>query len=130
MKLHIIHNEKKKLPCVFNTLVIKNEALERSYNGGLIGFLNKHGGEYECNGKITVLCYMGFEFEKIINDLFKCGMKFLEDYYFVDAGAYEQFVVANDIKQRVDWLKGRYVDGYIYVWWTDDNQGQTGSGTD
>ena len=73
--------------------------------------------------KITVLCYMGFEFEKIINDLFKCGMKFLEDYYFVDAGAYEQFVVANDIKQRVDWLKGRYVDGYIYVWWTDDNQG-------
>ena len=117
MKLHMIHNEKKKMQCVFNTLAIKNEALERFYKGGLIGFLDKHGGEYECNGKITVLCYMGFEFDEIIGDLIENGLKFLDDFYFIDAGAYEQDVVVNDIEQKVDWLKGRYANGYIYVWY-------------
>ena len=123
MKLHVIHNERKKLQCVFNTLVIRNHALERLYEGGLIGFLDKHdGGECECNAKITVLCYMGFEFDEIIDDLVKCGMKFLEDFCFIDAGAYEQFVVANDINQRVHWLKCRYADGYIYAWYNYSNQ--------
>ena len=117
MKLHVINNEKKKMQCVFNTLTIKNEALERFYKGGLIGFLDKHGGEYECNGKITVLCYMGFEFDEIIEDLIENGLKFLDDVYFIDAGAYEQDVVVNDIEQKVDWLKGRYANGYIYVWY-------------
>jgi len=121
MNLHVIHNEKKKLQCVFNTLVIKNEALERLYKGGLIGFLDKHGGEYECNGKITVLCYMGFEFDQIIDDLVTNGLKFLEDFDFIDAGCLrDPFAVANNIQKRVDWLKGRHAGGYIYVWYNDD----------
>jgi hypothetical protein len=120
MKLHVIHNEKKKMQCLFNTLVVKNEALERSYKGGLIGFLDKHGDQ--SNGKISVLCYMGFEFDTTIDDLVKNGLEFLEDFYFIDAGAYEQDVVVNDIKQRVNWLKSRYVNGYIYVWYIDNNQ--------
>ena len=121
MKLHVIHNEKKKMQCIFNTLVVKNEALERLYEGGLIGFLDKHGDQ--SNGKITVLCYMGFEFDETIDDLVKSGLKFIEDFYFIDAGAYEQAVVVNDMKQKVNWLKGRYVNGYIYVWYNYNDQG-------
>jgi len=121
MKLHVIHNERKKLQCVFNTLVIRNESLERFYKGGLIGFLDKHCGEYECNGKITVLCYMGFEFDQIIDDLVRSGLKFLEDFDFIDAGVYiiidpNREAYPRNIKQRVGWLKGRYFNGYVYVW--------------
>ena len=119
MKLHVIHNERTKLQCVFNTLVIRNEALERSYKGGLIGFLNKHGGE--CNGKITVGCYMGGDIYEVMDELVENGMKFLDDFEFIDAVSYltfdpEKQAYPRNIKQRVDWLKGRYVNGYVYVW--------------
>lgn len=86
MNLHVIHNEKKKLKCVFNTLVIKNEALERLYKGGLIGFLDKHGGQ--SNGKITVACYMGIDIDETIDDLIENGLKYIEDFEFIDAGSY------------------------------------------
>ena len=109
MKSNVVHH------------VIKNEALERSYKGGLIGFLDKYGER--SNGKITVLCYMGFEFDETVDDLVESGLKFLEDFEFIDAGCLrDPFAVANNIKQRVNWLKGRYANGYIYVWYNDNYQ--------
>jgi hypothetical protein len=131
MKLHVIHNERKKMQCVFNTLVIRNEALEKSYKGGLIGFLNKHGGECECNGKITVVCYMGSEIYDTMYDLDENGLKYLKDFEFIDAGEYvlidpERQAYPCNISQRVDWLKGRYVKGYVYVWHDDNEQAKIG----
>ena len=119
MKLHVIHNERKKLQCVFNTLVIRNEPLERSYEGGLIGFLNKHGGE--CNGKITVVCYMGGDIYDTMYELDENGLKFTEDFEFIDAGKHllcdpNREAYPRNIKQRVDWLKARYFNGYVYLW--------------
>ena len=128
MKLHVIHNERTKLQCVFNTLVIRNEALERSYESGLIGFLDKHGGE--SNGKITVVCYMGGEIDETMEELVENGLKFLDDFEFIDAGAYliydpnKEFYPHN-VSQRVDWLKGRYVNGYIYVWHADGKKDES-----
>ena len=78
MKLHVIHNERKKLQCVFNTLVVRNEAMEKSYKGGLIGFLNRHS--CECNGKITVVCYMGSQIYETMDELDENGLKFLKDF--------------------------------------------------
>jgi len=129
MKLHVIHNEKKKLQCVFNTLVIKNEALERLYEGGLVGFLDKHGGE--CNGKITVCCYMGSEIYDTMDELDENGLEYLEDFEFIDAGEYliidpNREAYPHNVRQRVDWLKGRYFKGYIYVWYADDKQDEIG----
>lgn len=129
MKLHVINNEKKKLQCVFNTLVIKNESLERSYKAGLIGFLDKHGGE--CNGNITVVCYMGGDIYDTMDELVENGLKFLDDFEFIDAGSYVIFdpnkeVYPHYVSQRVDWLKGRYANGYIYVWYADDKQAEDG----
>lgn len=122
MKLHVINNKRKKLQCVFDTLVIKNESLERSYEGGLIGFLDKHGGE--CNGKITVVCYMGGEIFDTIDELVMNGLEFLEDFEFIDAVSNDsnRKTYPHNIKQRVEWLKGRYVNGYIYVWYADDKE--------
>ena len=127
MKLHVIHNERKKLQCVFNTLVIRNEPLERLFEGGLIGFLDKHGGE--CNAKITVVCYMGGDIYDTMDELVENGLKFLDDFEFIDAASYfisdtKRETCSRNVKQRVDWLKGRYVDGYDDVWCPDEHQGQ------
>ena len=119
MKLHVIHNERKKLKCVFNALVIKNTSLERSFEGGLIGFLDKYGGQG--NGKITVVCFMGSDVEETAYDLFKNGLKPDEDLTLVDAGEYAIYMgIAIDVdkplpkvKLSVDWLKGRYINGGV-----------------
>ncbi|MEJ2657096.1 MAG: hypothetical protein P8012_07850 [Desulfobacterales bacterium] len=47
--------------------------------------MEKHGGE--CNGKITVACYMGGEIAETMDELVENGLKFLEDFEFIDAGA-------------------------------------------
>jgi len=129
MKLHVIHNERKKMQCVFNTLVIKNESLERFCKGGLIGFLDKHGGQ--SNGKITVDCFMGGDIDETIDDLIENGLKFIEDFYFIDAGIYllcdpKKEAYPHNVRQRPDWLKGRYAKGYIYVWYADDKGDEIG----
>ena len=123
MNVYVKYNERKRLQCVFNTLVIKNEAMERLYEGGLIGFLDKHGGEY--NEKITVVCYMGADIDETIDDLVENGLKFLKDFEFIDAGAYmiigsEKQACPFIVKQKVGWLKGCYVKGYIYVLYNDN----------
>ena len=125
MKLHVINNEKKKLQCVFHTLAIKNEALERGYKGGLLGFLDKHGGQ--SNGKITVLCFMGSDIDETIDDLIENGLMFTEDFEYIDAGCYsfadpERRAYPHNVRLRADWLKGRFAGGYIYVWYNDNHQ--------
>ena len=120
MKLHVIHNERKKFQCVFNTLIIKNEALEKLYEDGFIGFLDKYGGE--CNGKITVVCYMAADIDETIDDLLENGLKFFEDFVFIDASdclisVPESQASPNNKKQRIGWLKGGFVKGHIYVWY-------------
>ena len=126
MKLHVIHNEKKKLKCVFYALVIKNASLARSFDGGLLGFLNKHGGQ--CTGKITVVCFMGDDVEETAFDLFRSGLKPEQDFTLVDAGKYAIYMgVAVDVYKppikvelRVDWLKGKYANDGVYVWYVDN----------
>jgi len=126
MNLHVIHNENKKLKCVFNTLVIKNESLNRSYTGGLIGFLDKHGGE--CNGRITVVCFMGGDVYDTADDLIENGLKIVEDFEFIDAGRYAMGMNSpynkkgsHNVNVGVEWLRGRYAQGGIYVWYVDEN---------
>ena len=128
MKLHVIHNERKKFQCVFNTLIIKNEALERLYKEGLIGFLDKYGGE--CNGKITVVCYMAADIDETINDLLENGLKLFEDFVFFDArdcliSASESQASSKNVRHRIDWLKGGYVKGHIYVWYNGNYKGNS-----
>ena len=57
------------------------------------------------------------------------GLKFLRDFEFIDAGEYllcnpERQAYPRNIKQRVDWLKGRYANGYIYVWHADGKENE------
>lgn len=125
-KLQVINNEKYKLRCVFYALVIKNKSLNRSYEGGLRGFLGKHSGE--CNGKITVVCFMGGDVDDTANDLIENGLKIVDDFEFIDAGRYAMDVGignkkgSHNVNVGVDWLRGRYANGGIYVWYVDNEQ--------
>jgi hypothetical protein len=87
--------------------------------------LDKYGGQ--CNGKITVVCFMGDDVEEAAYDLFKNGLKPDEDLTLVDAGEYAIYMgIAIDVDKplpkvnlSVDWLKGRYANTGIYVWYVD-----------
>ncbi len=64
---------------------------------------------------------MGFDIYETIDDLVENGLKFIEDFEYIDAGCYsvadpEKRAYPHNVKQRVNWLKGRYSEGYIYVW--------------
>ena len=124
MTLFVVHEADEKIRCAFNTLVIKAGALEKLYKGGLHGFMEKYGGR--CNSRITVWCDMGSEFNDTVRDLIDSGLTMDEDFTFLDVGSY---VIAQSIGNRVDrrnhvdlgvdWLKARYVNGGIYVWYAE-----------
>ena len=55
-----------------------------------------------------------------MDELVEIGLKFLEDFELIDGCVYiiidpERNAYPCNIKQMVGWLKGRYVNGYIYV---------------
>jgi hypothetical protein len=71
---------------------------------------------------------VGGDVYETIDDLIENGLRFLEDFEFIDAVSYliidpEKKGYAYNVKQRVDWLKGRYAGGYVYVWYNDNKQG-------
>ena len=119
----MVFTSNEKMRCVFNSVVIKNEALNRKYKGGLRAFIEKHG-DY-ANNDITVFNSMGDEVDDVVKDLFYNGLIHKEDFVFVDAGGFSMYVALNkkDYPQNydigVDWLKGRYADGGIWVWYVE-----------
>jgi hypothetical protein len=124
MKFFVVHNSEERFRCAFYTLVIKNKALEKHYNSGLNGFMNKYGAR--CNNLITVWCDMGSEINDAIEDLIKSGLTIDEDFAFIDAGSfamYQSMCNNNARRNHVDvgasWLNARYTDGAIYVWYAE-----------
>ena len=68
---------------------------------------------------------MGSEIYDTMDELVENGPKFIRDFEFIDAGEFLLFdpnreAYPQNVKQRVDWLNGWFVDGYVYVWYTDD----------
>lgn len=96
---------------MFYALVVRNQALEKKYEGGLRGFLKKHGGEY--NDEIATIYYMSPEFGPDVEDLKKNGLEPRKDFIVLyDDGVnkdYEPFPF------EVGWLGGYYHQGGVMV---------------
>ena len=124
MELYVVHSKEEKLRCAFYTLVIKNEALAKKYKGGMPGFMETYSAI--CNDHITVWCDMGSDINEAIDDLIENGLTMDEDFVFFDAASYSMelsmiYKVArrNHVSTGVKWLKARYGDGAIYVWYVE-----------
>ena len=124
MDLYVVHSKEEKLRCAFYTLVIRNEALMKHYKGGMPGFMKNYGAR--CNDHITVWCDMGSDINDAIDDLIENGLTIDEDFVFFDAASYsmEQSMIykvarRNHVNTGVNWLKARYGDGAIYVWYAE-----------
>ena len=127
MKLFVVHNSEERFRCVFDTLVIRNKALVKHYQGGLHGFIENYGAL--CNNHITVWCDMGSDLNKAINDLVESGLTMDDDFVFIDAGSYamvqstlDKVARRNHLDLGVSWLNARYVGGGIYVWYAENSR--------
>ena len=124
MELYVVHSKEEKFRCAFYTLVIRNEALAEHYKGGMPGFMENYGAT--CNDHITVWCDMGSEINDAIKDLITSGLTMEEDFVFLDVASYSmvQGMIhkvgrRNHVNTGVSWLKARYGDGAVYVWYAE-----------
>ena len=128
MNLSHFHTSNKRIKCFFFTVVVTNESLVKYYPGSLKGFMEKY---YPiCNQDISVRVYMaGNDVYDLIEDLIENGLKIDKDFVYFDASdlAFDiECTWRKNLDFGVGWLEGRCVNEYVYVWWTDDNQGQAG----
>jgi hypothetical protein len=119
--IHIVHKSNEKMRCVFNSVVIRNDSLNSKYPGGLKGFFGNHPAI--SNNDITVCISMGAEIDEVIDDILSEGLSDGSDFAFVDAGGFAiSFSLfkknqPQDVDVGVDWLKARYAEGGVWVWY-------------
>ena len=108
------YTPEKELRCVFITLVIRNQALEKKYPGGHSAFLDKYGGEH--NDEITLNVFMAGDYGLQVEDLEKNGLVANEDFVLLDVGI--PFEIEGDhvpFNTSVKWLGGCYKKGGVAV---------------
>jgi hypothetical protein len=106
----------EELHCVFNAVVVMNSPIAQRYPGGLSAFVEVCPYTY-CNEKILTYSSMGGEVNEVIDELVACGFKHKVDFLFIEASLY---LMAGSpgpfpVDLKVDWLKGRFEDGGVYV---------------
>ena len=127
MHLYVVHNtERKRFKCVFCSLIIKNESLAKFYDGGLQGFMDKH--RLFCNEDITVGSFMGDDIDVIVDDLIGNGLEIGTDFEYIHADrlamniqhGFTPLDLQKDLDFGVNWLKGQYDRGDIFIWFADE----------
>ena len=95
-----------EISCVFYTLVIRNEAINQKYEGGLKAFIAEHWTKY--NNDITVMLFMGSDNLFDASDMLQNrGFKWEEDFTYFDATAMSRKKPkVETIPFKVKWLKG------------------------
>jgi hypothetical protein len=130
MSLSFVYTSNKRIKCFFFIVVVRNESLVKYYPGSFKGFMEKY---YPlCNLDISVRVYMNAaDWFDLMEDLIGNGLKMGEDFcrfdtdYLIDS-MYSHSNGRKNLDFGVDWLRGRCVDWDVYVWLTDDHQGQAG----
>jgi hypothetical protein len=104
-----------EISCVFNTLVIRNEAINLKYEGGLKAFVSEHRVNY--NNELSVMCFMGpADLDDALEMLENKGLKWEEDFTWFDATAISRKKPkVKTIPFKVRWLKGYCSKGYAHV---------------
>ena len=127
MKLYVVHNtERRRFKCVFCSLIIKNESLAKSYDGGLQAFMDRH--RLFCNEDITVGNFMGDGIDAIVDDLIENGLKIGKNFIFLDTTrlafnvqlGLSPIALKKSVDIGVDWLMGEYDHGDIFIWFADE----------
>lgn len=137
MDLRIVYSNNDTIRCAAYSLIIRNAALNRRYPGGLNGFLQRFPSR--SNRHITVFSDAGLDFEMVGNDLWANGLTYGQDFVLVDAADYDWVLLINPEIQAtghrldlgVPWLRGRYAQRQIHVWYhpdaTDQGTAEPGS---
>jgi hypothetical protein len=120
--IHVAYTSSPKIRCVFYTIVIRNEALQEKYPGGREAFINRYRAP--SNDRITVYCDMGSDIGDVFRDLEECGLVDFEDFTTLDAGESDMWCCCEPemgerpfpVDTQVEWLKGEYRDGAVWVW--------------
>ena len=129
MNLCLVYDSKRKMKCVFYTVIIKNESLIEHYEGGLQEFIEKYYCA-RCNEYLSVVCYMGVaDADETVDDLLKNGLEMIRDFKIFDATRLAMDInlclspstLQEDLNLGVDWLKCIYDHGSIWVWHSDQN---------
>ena len=95
------------------------------------GFMETYSAK--CNDHITVWCDMGSEINDAVNDLVTNGLTMEEDFVLLDIATYSMVQsIAHRVERRnhvntgVSWLKARYADGAMYVWYAEGRYRENG----
>jgi len=104
-----------ELSCVFYTVVIRNEAINQKYEGGIKAFVAKHGVKYNNDLSVMIVMAPG-DLEVIEKMLKKLDFKREEDFTWFKASeiAWRKPTVKS-IPFKVKWLKGYCSKGRAYV---------------
>ena len=96
-----------EIRCVFYTLAVRNEALEKKWRGGLPDYWSRFNTIH--NSGITVSCFMGPYWGEQLEALIANGLEERKDFIIFDAS---DVILKKDFEPfrfRVDWL-----DGYVH----------------
>jgi len=112
----VYYTSEKEIRCVFYALVVRKQALEGKYKGGLEGYLKRHGGQY--NDEIAVICYMSPEWGPQVTDLEANGLESSKDFIILIDDRYGPPFFHKGFEPYpfdVSWLRGYYHEGGIMV---------------
>jgi len=115
----LMYQSTKELRCRFFTIVVKNEALQKKYPGGVLAYARKFRARF--NGRITVTCDMG-EIDDQIESLKECSISVDECLVF-DCEGYmmDPLTLMSRVGEpyqvdlSVDWLKALVDKGAVYI---------------
>jgi hypothetical protein len=104
-----------EISCVFYTMVIRNEAINQKYEGGLKAFVSEHLVKY--NDSIAVMLFMGSDNLYDASEMLQNkGLKWEEDFTYFDATAMSRKKPkVKIIPFEVQWLKGYCSKNHAHV---------------
>ncbi len=120
-------DDTEEIESAFITLVVKMNALQEKYRGGLREFTQRY--QIRCNKKIAVMCSMSdHDILACIEELNRQGFNYKDDFIRIDANRYvlmnskarEMERLSQERKEQlleleVDWLKADTRDGIMWV---------------
>ncbi len=118
--LRLIFNANREIECVFFTLIVKTEALNKNYPGGAKAFAEKHEAKFNRSLLVLYAMAMGYHAEAA-EELYNSGLVHGEDYIVFDPTSNAMLCEeGSEVTLGVDWLRG-YIKGHgMMVRYTGD----------